>query len=153
MTELTSLPTPLKMLFDSISAKNSPEHIQWALKEYGDLMSKGDAQGVVDLFASDGVLIDPVGSEERRGKDLFDFFQGSFEAMGGFIEMRLDGEVRITGDYGAAAYIARMTIDGQDLMVETLDVMKFDENGKFTSVHAYWGPSNVKTGRKAEKLS
>ncbi|WHO37761.1 nuclear transport factor 2 family protein [Sphingobium sp. AP49] len=152
MTERTSLPTPLKILFGNISAKNSPAHIRWALKEYGDLMSQGNAQGIVDLFAPDGVLLDPVGSQERRGKDLFDFYQGSFDAMGGFIEMRLDGEVRIAGDYGAAAYIARMTIDGQDVMVETLDVMKFDENGKFASTHAYWGPPNVKAGRKPEKL-
>ncbi|WP_082515194.1 nuclear transport factor 2 family protein [Methylobacterium sp. Leaf112] len=153
MTELTSLPTPLKMLFGSISAKNSPEHIRWAFQEYGDRMSKGDAQGIVDLFAPDGVIFDPVGSQERRGKELFDFFQGSFEAMGGFIEMRLEGEVRIAGDYGAAAFVARMTIDGQDMIVETLDVMKFDENGKIASTHNYWGATNVKAGRKPEKLA
>jgi len=152
MTALKELPTPLKMLFGSITAKNSPEHIRWALKEYGDLMSRGDARGIVNLFAPDGYILDPVGSAERRGKDLFDFYQGSFDAMGGFIEMRLDGEVRIAGDHGAAAYIARMTIDGQDVLVETLDVMKFDENGKFASMHAYWGPPNVKASRKAERL-
>ncbi|KQP68386.1 hypothetical protein ASF52_17810 [Methylobacterium sp. Leaf112] len=116
-------------------------------------MSKGDAQGIVDLFAPDGVIFDPVGSQERRGKELFDFFQGSFEAMGGFIEMRLEGEVRIAGDYGAAAFVARMTIDGQDMIVETLDVMKFDENGKIASTHNYWGATNVKAGRKPEKLA
>ena len=152
MSEAMDLPAPLKALFGDGTAKNSPEHIRWALKEYGDLMSKGDAQGIIDLFAPDGYILDPVGTEARRGKDLFDFYQGSFDAMNGFIEMRLDCEVRVAGDYGAAAYIARMTIDGQDVLVETLDVMKFDENGKFESMHAYWGPPNVKPGRKPEKL-
>ena len=152
MSEAMELPAPLKALFGDRTSKNTAEHIRWALKEYGDLMSKGDAKGIANLFAPDGFIIDPVGTEPRCGKDLFQFYQGSFDAMNGFVEMKLDGEVRIAGDYGAAAYIARMTIGGQDVLVETLDVMKFDENGKFESMHAYWGPPNVKPGRKPEKL-
>lgn len=152
MTALKELPTPLKMLFGSITAINSPEHIRSVLQEYGDLMSRGDAKGIVNLFAPDGYILDPVGSEPRRGKDLHDFYQGSFDVMGGFIEMRLEGEVRIAGDHGAGAYIARMTMEGQDVMVETLDVMKFDANGKIESMHAYWGPPNVKASRKSERL-
>jgi steroid delta-isomerase len=55
--------------------------------------------------------------------------------------MRLEGAVRVAGQYGAAALTA---IGGNGtLQVDTLDVMEFDDDGLVVRMDAYWGPTNV----------
>ena len=149
MSTVSDLPAPLQALFGDAHDEARDRHMRQVLQSYGDNMSRGDAAGVFALFAPDAVIYDPVGSPARSGDAIFQFYQGSFDAMGGFIEMRLEGDVRASGEHAAASYIARMTMDGHDVIVETLDVMKFDSDGLIASMHAYWGPSNVKPGERA----
>jgi steroid delta-isomerase len=153
MTQVKEIPESLRALLGDHKPPVSPDLIKRVLREYGDRMSAGDAVGTAALFSPDAVIYDPVESPGRRGDEIRQFYQGAFDASGGFIEMRLEGEVRVSGRYGAAAYLARMTMAGNHVVVRTLDVMKFDDDGRIVSMHAYWGPSNIEISeRPPERL-
>ncbi len=103
----------------------------------------GEVDAIVALYAPDAVLQDPIVAPKRVGGEIRDFFQGAVDAMGG-IDMQLDGEVRVSGNHGAAAYTVHIALeDGRHAYIDTLDVMTFNDDGLITSQVAYWGTSNV----------
>lgn len=121
----------------------SADHIRRVFERYGDLLTAGDTAAIVALFAADAVVRDPVTAPPHCGHDAIRaFYQGSFDAVGGGIEMKLDGAVRIAGTHAAAAYVARTVNNDPVFRTETLDVMTFDGAGLITSMTAYWGPAN-----------
>ena len=122
----------------------SAAHITSVFERYGAAMTRGDTAAIVALFAPDAYIEDPVGSGRHSGHAaLRKFYQGGFDAMGGAIEMKLEGAVRVSGAFGAAAYIVKTINHTEPFRVETLDVMTFDDAGLITSMLAYWGPSNI----------
>ncbi len=122
----------------------SPEHIKSVFQRYGEYMSRGDTAAILTLFAPDAYIEDPVGAGRHSGHAaLRAFYQGGFDAMGGPIEMELDGAVRVAGANAAAAYIARTVNHTEPFRIETLDVMTFNDEGLITSMLAYWGSSNI----------
>ncbi len=139
----SEMPDLTQELLAGSDTELAPEHIRRVFEQYGERMTAGDTDGIMALFAQDAVIRDPVTGPERRGHDeIRRFYQDSFDTMGGAIDMRLDGAVRIVGNYGAAAYIARTTSHETVYRSETLDVMTFNDAGLITSMMAYWGPAN-----------
>jgi steroid delta-isomerase len=144
MTAQQKLDPATEAMLKSQKAGPSADHIRWVFEEYGNRMSKGDTDGIVALFAPDAYIEDPVGSGKQVGHAaLKKFYQGGFDAMGGPLEMKLEVAVRVSGSYGAAAYIVKTLNHTEPFRVETLDVMTFNDDGKITSMLAYWGPSNI----------
>ncbi len=41
------------------------------------------------------------------------------------------------------AFDVKLTYQGASMVIRVIDVMTFDEQGKFTSMKAYWGPSDM----------
>lgn len=149
MTAQQKLDPATEAMLKSQKAGPSPDHIRWVFEEYGARMSKGDTEGLVALFAPDAYIEDPVGGPKQVGHDaLRKFYQGGFDAMGGPLEMKLEGAVRVAGANAAGAYIVRTLNHTEPFRVETLDVMTFDDQGKITSMLAYWGPSNISSIKK-----
>lgn len=143
MSNSIELPEMTKQMVAGSDTGPSPEHIRRVFELYGELLTAGDTDAIVKLFSSDAVVRDPVTAPEHRGHDAIRaFYQSGFDAMGGGIEMKLDGAVRVAGSHAAAAYIARTVNHTQCFRTETLDVMTFDDAGLITSMTAYWGPSN-----------
>ncbi len=143
--EHNALPEVTQAMLAGIQPGPSPEHIRAAIERYALCMTNGDTEGLVALFVPDAVIEDPIGSPPRVGaQTLRAFFRASFEAMGGGIEMVLEGAVRVAGAYGAAALRVRTLNFTDPMEIETLDVMRFDEQGRIASMTAYWGPSNVR---------
>lgn len=144
-TTQSTIPDVTQSMLDGSDSGPSADHIRSVFVRYGDLLTAGDTEGIVALFAEDAVIRDPVTGPEHRGRDeLRTFYQSGFDAMNGGIEMKLDGAVRIVGNYGAAAYIARTVNFNPVYRTETLDVMTFDDDGKITSMMAYWGATNFR---------
>jgi steroid delta-isomerase len=58
------------------------------------------------------------------------------------VEIELEGEIRIAGNEAAFAFrLAVPTPDGK-MVVRPIDVMVFDDEGKVTSMRAYFGDTN-----------
>ena len=112
-----------------------PAHIRSVLERYPELLSKGDVDGIVELYADDATIEDPIGSELRKGRDAIREF---YATTAGTIEMKLTGPVRVAGHEAAAPLVVLMGPEGQQQALDIIDVMTFDESGKVTSMRAFW---------------
>lgn len=120
-------------------------HIRSVFERYAEHMCAGDADAIIALYASDASVEDPVGSSVLHGHEaIHNWYRTAFEQMGGRILMRLEGAVRIAGREAAAAFIATCDKHAQPFEVQTLDHMCFDDQGRITSMRAFWGDTNVR---------
>jgi steroid delta-isomerase len=114
-----------------------------ALQAYVDAFNRSDAQAIVDLYAEDAVIEDPVGKPELiRGRAAIDaFYRGSI-ATGA--KLKLAAPIRAS--HGAAAamcFDVELRMPQGQATIRVIDVMTFDDSGKFSSMKAYWGPSDM----------
>lgn len=122
-------------------AQLTDQHIAEVMQQYVDAMSSGDVDAIVSLYAEDAVVEDPVGSEPVRGHAAIrEFYTGAAEAVE---RMTLEGNVRARGTWGACAMLAYPKgVDG--MVIETLDLMEFNDDGKVVAMTAYWGDANMR---------
>lgn len=113
------------------------------MQAYVDNISDSNLEGIIALFAENAVVEDPVGSEPVRGHEaLRGFYTMACESVS---KMVLEGNVRSCGSWGACAMLATPKGAEGALVIETLDVMQFNDDGKIIAMQAYWGDSNMKT--------
>jgi steroid delta-isomerase len=122
----------------------TPEQMRDAVLTYFASFATADVDAIVDLFANDAVVEDPIGGVRMEGKAaLRKFFQGGFDYVGGGYSFAPEGAVRIAGNHAACAAVALCDKADPPFRLDTLDVMTFDEAGKFSAMKAYWGPTNM----------
>lgn len=112
-----------------------PNHIRSVLERYPELLTKGDVDGIVDLYAEDATIEDPIGSEVHRGKQAIRAF---YAASAGNVTMKITGPVRVAGREAAAPFVVLMGPEGQQQALDIIDVMTFDGSGRVTSMRAFW---------------
>jgi steroid delta-isomerase len=112
------------------------EHIRQIYERYPEMVSKGDVEGIVALYADTATIEDPIGSELRRGTDAIRAF---YEASAGSITMRRTGPARVAGLEAATPLVVLMGPEGPDQKaLDVISAMAFDVDGKITSMRAYW---------------
>lgn len=119
----------------------TPEQIKATVHRYLELVAKGAADEVADLYTSDATLEDPVGGEVHIGRQAIRGFYASIENVKGQTEIHT---LRALGH--EAAYYWRLSLDfgnGVGMSIEIISVMTFDADAKITSMKAYWGPDDV----------
>ena len=118
------------------------QHIAQTMQAYVDRITAGDLDGVLSLFAEDAVVEDPVGAEPAVGQAaLREFYTMACDSVG---RMELEGNVRARESWGACGMLAYPKGAEDSMVIETLDVMSFDDEGKITSMKAYWGDTNMR---------
>ena len=144
---MVEIPESAKAQLKDQAGGLSAEHIRDVFERYTALFSAADADGVAALYAEDAVLRDPVTSPPVQGRqNIRNWYQAAFDGMEAGMVLELEGAVRIAGNLGAAAMLVRTANNGQPLLVETLDVMRFDDDGLIAAMDAYFGPSNYRPG-------
>lgn len=124
----------------------TPEQMRDAVLKYFASFATADVEAIVDLFAEDAVVEDPIGGARMEGKAAIrNFYASGFAFTNGGYSFEPEGAVRIAGNHAACAAIAVCDKVDQPFRLETLDVMTFDVSGKFIAMQAYWGPSNMKS--------
>lgn len=119
----------------------SDDHIANALQAYVDAVTGDDVEKIIELYAEDAVVEDPVGTPAHCGHNaLREFYQAAVDSVE---KMVLEGNPRVREKWGACAM--RAYPKGMDLKfcMETMDVMEFNEEGKITRMTAYWGDRNA----------
>jgi len=119
----------------------SQEVMKAAMQAYIDAFNSGSADAVAALYAADATVEDPVGSPLKRGLEQIRGFYTHSIATGA--KLSLDAPVR--GSHGNAAAMAFTARIGP-VRVHVIDIMTFDEAGKFTSMKAYFGPGDIHQG-------
>lgn len=117
-------------------------HIAQTMQAYVDNITAGDLEAVLSLFSEDAVVEDPVGTDPARGQAaLREFYTMACDSVG---KMELEGNVRARDCWGACSMLAYPKGAEDSMVIETLDVMQFDEEGKIIAMQAYWGDGNMR---------
>lgn len=118
------------------------EQITETVRTYVGGLGKLRPEEIVALYADDGVVEDPVGTEPHRGHEALLAFYANTVVVP--IETEL---LTLKVVPGQAAFHFRMTvsIDPQKpLIIAPIEIMTFDDEGKITSMTAYWSPDDTK---------
>ncbi len=117
------------------------ERITETVNRYLESAGKGAVDDVVDLYASDATVEDPVGGEVHIGHEAIRGFYGGL-AKGGQFETEI---VTLRALGHEAAFFWRLTLKAGDggIRMEIISVMTFDDDAKITSMKAYWTPENI----------
>ena len=110
-------------------------HIRQVYERYPEMVTKGDVEGIVELYSDDATIEDPIGSELHRGRDAIRAF---YKAAAGTITMKCTGPVRVAGNEAATPLVVLIGPEGQQQALDIISVMVFDEKGKITSMRAFW---------------
>jgi steroid Delta-isomerase len=121
----------------------SVEEKKQVVERYIALVSSGDVEGIVSLYAEDATLEDPVGSSAIRGHDAIRAFYARATKMG--IHLEPTGPVRLAG-HEAAFPFRVTTVGGPKMTIDVIDVFRFDDTGKIVEMRAYWGRENMAMG-------
>jgi steroid delta-isomerase len=115
---------------------SNAEDIARIVETYIELAGKGNADGLVALYAENATVEDPVGGDVHRGIEAISRFYHS-AIPGGEFAIDL---VTLNVAGGEAAFHFQLTTGGRRL--DIIDVMTFDDDAKITSMRAYFGPAN-----------
>ncbi|HVN52061.1 MAG TPA: nuclear transport factor 2 family protein [Acidimicrobiales bacterium] len=120
------------------------EQIRATIDAYVAAFTNGDKDGYLSLFAPDGTVEDPVGSEVCRGPAEIAGFWDGVRNMTPTIELRLVGTPRVAGGGAAFAMQALPELGDAKMVVDIIDVMAFDDEGRITSLRAYWDMAEMR---------
>ena len=107
---------------------------------YLELVATGSADELTALYAEDATVEDPVGSDVRRGHAAIHEFYTVIENLQRETELV---SLKVAGK--EAAFLWRLTLTAGDTRsrIEPIDVMTFDEDGRITSMRAFWAPADL----------
>jgi steroid Delta-isomerase len=119
------------------------QRMKQAMQAYIDRYNQDDLEGVVGLYADDATVEDPVGTPVKSGKAAIrDFYK---YAMTTGARLSLAAPIRAShGNAAAMAFDVKLSYQGAQMVINVIDVMTFDEQSRFKSMRAYWGPSDMK---------
>lgn len=109
------------------------DDITKTVQRYLEFVAQGRVDDIVELYADDAVVEDPVGTERHVGRDAIRRFYSAIEGAQGAAELVT---LRVSGD--EAAFLVRWTMTSVGVRLEPIDVMAFDDDGRITSMKAYW---------------
>jgi steroid Delta-isomerase len=119
----------------------SQDAVTQTVNSYLEFVAKGATEDVVALYAANGIIEDPVGSDLKRGHDAIREFYAAFQDVPKETEL---AELRVAGS--EATFLWHLTLNTGDsrTRITPISLMTFDEDAKITSMRAFWSPSDVK---------
>ncbi|QSE81116.1 nuclear transport factor 2 family protein [Rhodococcus koreensis] len=121
----------------------SAEDIRKTVERYIEAVATGTAADVVALYAEGATVEDPVGTEPRTSVESLHEFYGVIEPL------KQTGELltlKIAGNSAAFHFSLVTDLGEQKLEIAPIDVMTFDDDGKITSMRAFWSQEDMITG-------
>lgn len=113
-----------------------------AMQAYIDSFNRADAQAIADLYAEDATVEDPVGSALKTGiGEIRTFYEYSISTGA---RLKLAAPIRGSQANSAAmAFDVELNMPEGAAVIRVIDVMTFNEAGKFSSMRAFWGPGDM----------
>lgn len=99
---------------------------------YVQAFAESDMNIIRDIFATDAVVEDPVGSDPHVGMAAIEAFYE--QSLPGPTTLELTGNPRCAGN--AVAFPFNAVVG--DMRIEIIDVFEFNDAGKVQSMRAYW---------------
>ena len=110
------------------------------IERYVDLVGKGTADEILELYAEGATVEDPVGSEVRTTRESIREFYAAIEP--------LEQESRLVSARiaeGQAAFLFELVtrVGDQTYTLAPIDVMTFDDDGRITTMRAFWSNADM----------
>lgn len=115
----------------------SAANIRATVDAYVDAYARNDKAAFLALWAPDGVLEDPVGTPAHTGHDALGAFWDGARELADRIELRPE-QVIVSGDEAAMVFEITAHVGDGGLVMTAVDVMAFADDGRLSSVRAYW---------------
>lgn len=108
-------------------------HMRATVQKYIEAVSTDNIDLIREIYADNATVEDPVGSAPHEGIEAIEAFYKRIHGIG--VKLELTGSVRCAGNAAAFPFTAKMG----DKLIEIIDVFEFNDDGKVTSMKAYWG--------------
>ena len=126
-----------RILPDSVPTE---AHKKDVLEKYVKYVNDQNFEGIQSLLADDFTGYDPVGSELLTMETLSKLSNVSWKV----VKCVQTGPVRTTfGNEAAVPFSLYAVAGGHAIVIDIIDVMTFNEEGKIVQNKAYWGRENV----------
>ena len=119
---------------------STPEDNAKTVHRYLELAAHGRTDDIVELYADDGTVEDPVGSEVHIGRQAIHGFYSQVPDTDKATEVIA---LRTLGNEAAFFWALNLDLGDGRIRIEIISTMTFNEDGKIASMKAYWGPENV----------
>ncbi len=118
------------------------QQMKQQMQAYIDEFNKANPQGIADLYSDDATVEDPVGSPVKSGKAaVLAFYQYAVKTGA---KLKLAAPIRAShGNSAAMAFDVILNMPEGKAHIQVIDVMTFNDAGKFTSMRAFWGKSDM----------
>jgi steroid Delta-isomerase len=110
------------------------------VNRYIELVAKGSADDLVELYAEDATVEDPVGGEVHIGRQAIHGFYSAVDDVQRECELV---SLRVAGNEAAFQFRLTVTAGEHRMVIEPIDVMAFDDSGRITAMKAYWSAADV----------
>jgi steroid Delta-isomerase len=124
----------------------SPEQVQAAVEAYVAAYQTNDRDAFLDAFATDGVIVDPVGTPPHAGREA----RGAFWDTVHQLTERMTFDVKdvvVCGSEAAMVFGIHASTGDAGIVLDAVDIFEVDENGKISSMRAYWDMGRAKPAR------
>ena len=118
-----------------------PVKMEAAVHAYVAAFEAGSADQVAALYAPDATVEDPIGSPIHHGREAIRAFYA--ESMKTGAKLKLEGPVRVAGDYAVFPFSVNLNYDGGHKRIDVIDTFRFNEANEVVEMRAYWGQSNM----------
>jgi len=116
------------------------EHMLATANSYIDGFAQHNVAAIIELFADNATVEDPVGSTQVTGQAAIrNFYE---HAMSMRLTLTLEGPVRIVADYAAFPFSIHLTTSNGKRRIDAIDIFRFNKDGKIIEMRAFWGPQN-----------
>ena len=123
------------------NAVDKTQAITDTVNRYIELVAKGSADDLVELYAEDATVEDPVGGEVHIGRQAIHGFYSAVNDVQRECELM---SLRVAGNEAAFQFRLTVTAGEHRMVIEPIDVMVFDEDGKVEAMKAYWSRADVR---------
>ena len=122
------------------NAADKTQAIRETVNRYIELVAKGSADELVELYADDATVEDPVGGEVHIGRQAIHGFYSAVNDVQRECELV---SLRVAGNEAAFQFRLTVTAGEHRMVIEPIDVMVFDDRGKIAAMKAYWSAADV----------
>ncbi|OBG85721.1 steroid delta-isomerase [Mycobacterium sp. E802] len=113
------------------------------IRRYVSLLATGSTDDLLEVFAEDATVEDPVGSDVRAGRNEIREFLSTLQELERQTELVL---LRVVGNEAAFSFTITFKIGDTPMRLQPIDTMTFDAEGKIASVRSYFAPADLAEG-------
>jgi steroid delta-isomerase len=123
----------------------TPDEQRSCIADYVDAVNARDPEAIAGLFTEDGIQADPASNPPNVGRAaIASFFENGIAASDTWTYTAKT--VHTCADHVAIDFAIVVETGGSAMTIDGIEVFVTDDDGLFTSVHAYWDDADLTIG-------